>query len=287
MISQEVLRKIREIEIKARRLVSATFMGAASSAQKGTGFEFDQLREYQQGDDVRAIDWKSSARANKILIKQYIEERNRTIIIMLDVSGSMGFASQSLTKSDIAGQIAALLALVGDYGKDRVGLLIFSDQIHSFLPPKKGKTWVRQIIYEIFSQRPNHAHTNINAALAYINKYHYKNAHLFLISDFIDKDYDKNLGIAAAKHDLVAIRIVDPFERSFANAGILYVKDSETGFVGLLDSRNQQKLNGILDKHLQDQDAVFKKYGTDVLQIVPQENSLNQVVNFFAKKMRY
>lgn len=287
MISQEVLRKIREIEIKARRLVSATFMGAASSAQKGAGFEFDQLREYQQGDDVRAIDWKTSARANKILIKQYIEERNRTIIIMLDVSGSMGFTSQSITKTEIAGQIAALIALVGDYGKDRVGLLTFSDRVHTFLPPKKGKTWIRQIIYQIFSHKPQNASTNINAALGHINKYNYKNAHLFLISDFIDNNFDKNLGIAAVKHDLVAMRILDPYERELSNSGLFYAQDPETGCIGVVDSRKQHALNTLLARHFQDQDAIFKKYGTDVLQILPQENSLNQVVNFFAKKMRY
>ncbi|MFZ5954133.1 MAG: DUF58 domain-containing protein [Candidatus Dependentiae bacterium] len=287
MVSQEVLRKIKEIEIIARRLVSSKRIGSASSAQKGVGFEFDQLREYQPGDDVRAIDWNSSARSQKLLVKQYIEERNRTIFIVLDITASMAFSSQEKLKFDLASQIAALLALVGNYGKDKIGLILFGQVVETYRPAKMGRSWVWQIIHDIFSAAPSRTKTNISQALMYLNRIKEKNAIVFVISDFIDSSFQKSLKTAALKHEIVAICVMDQREFELPNCGIYHVLDVESGQVNLLDTRNSCHINSLLRARLKEQENFFQQGNTSMITVFPGEQALHQVANFFTRKMRY
>jgi len=287
MISKELLRTIKQIEIKTRRLVSGSFIGSASSAQKGAGFEFDQIREYQLGDDIRFIDWKSSARTNSLLVKQYVEERNRTIIIAIDISGSVFFGSRDASKWDMIAQIASLLALLGDYGKDQVGLLLFDNQVRTFLPPKRGRTCTLKLIQTIFSIKENSNPSSLATALSYLCKLPYKNAIVFMLSDFIDTGFDRNLAIASRKYELVALRFLDVREYFFNRIGFIMVRDIESGASGLVDTRKNSEFNHFLDARVQQQNVLFKKYGIDHMQVSTDRPMLQQVIQFFSRRMRY
>lgn len=286
MVSQEVLRKIKEIEIIARRLVSSKTIGAASSAQKGTGFEFDQLREYQPGDDVRSIDWNSSARTQKLLVKQYIEERNRTIYIVLDVSPSMVFASTEKQKNELAHQIAALIALIGNYGKDKVGLILFGQIVELHRPARTGRAHTWQLIHDIFTIRALGKETNIDMALHVLNQVKNKNIIVFLISDFIQAGFEQSLKIAAFKHEVVAIRVVDHHELELPDVGVFYAIDMEGGTKTVIDSR-LKKVNTLLKDRIGDQDHALKKSNARVVSVSPSPHALHHVAKFFTHIMKY
>lgn len=183
-LDKEILQKIKQIEIQTRRLLSGSQVGDYSSAQKGSGFEFDQIREYQVGDDVRFIDWNSSARSNKILVKQYIEERNRTIMLLVDHSESTFFGSSRFLKSQVIAQIASVLALVADYGKDHVGALLFTDEVTSVIPPKRGRQHVREIMGHVLST-PAAGKTSLTCVLKRLIELQKRDAVVFIISDFM------------------------------------------------------------------------------------------------------
>ena len=206
MIDKENLRKIRHIEIATRRLLSGSLVGDTRSRLKGTGFEFDQIREYQQGDDVRFIDWRASARMNKFLIKEYVEERNRTVVLAVDCSASQRFASGNKLKSEVISQVASVLALVANYGSDNVSLVLFSDKIECFIPAGRGRNHTRAIMEVIFGFQPTGKETAISCALEHVAKQNRKDGILFLISDFIDDhSFDKSLSIVSRMYDTVAI----------------------------------------------------------------------------------
>lgn len=286
MISSDVLKKIKHIEIYTKRLLSGALVGDSRSAIKGSGLEFDQIREYQFGDDVRFIDWHASSRMNKVLVKQYIEERNRTILLAVDVSASQQFSSTASTKHDICAEIASVLALVADYGKDHVGLLLFSDQIECFIPVGAGRNHIRLIMEKLFSFKPKHVKTNINKALEYVAKLNRKDSLLFLISDFIDYDFEKKLGIASNMYDTVAIRCTDQNEHALPNVGFLTVQDTETQEQHLLDTRNKG-LSYALGKRIDDQNRLFKKCGVDILDIMINKPFAGELIRFFRRRMRY
>jgi len=298
MLSQEILTKIKHIEIYTRRILNNTLSGDSRSAVKGTGFEFDQIREYQLGDDVRYIDWKSSTRMNTLLTKQYIEERSRTVILAVDCSGSTFFSSNEDLRFDTIARMASVLALVAEYGKDHVGLLMFSDTVELFIPPKRGRTHTRMIMEKLFSlaeggspTKPWRSRgTDLNAAFEYLARRNIGKALVFMISDFIaDRPFTKYMSIIAKKHDLVAIRCLDEREKKFPSVGFLPIQDSETGELSLIDTRGKHgtHLNMLLAARIDEQNNLFKQHGVDVLDVRIDQSFMGELVCFFRRRMMY
>lgn len=230
MDTTELIKKVRQIEIKSRGLSNNIFAGSYKTAFKGHGMSFAEVREYQYGDDVRDIDWNVTARQNKPHIKIFEEERELTIMLVIDVSGSREFGTRSLTKQEQITQIAATLAMSGIQNNDKIGVIFFSDKIERYIPPQKGKKHVLAIISEMLQFQPTGRGTDLNRAIQYVSNAQKKRCTAFIISDFIaDKPYKKSLQIANSKHDMVAIQVYDPREKSLPNVGFMKVRDAETG----------------------------------------------------------
>ena len=231
MDTKELLKKVRKIEIKTRRLSDHVFGGEYHSTFKGRGMTFSEVRQYQFGDDVRAIDWNVTARYNEPFVKVFEEERELTLMLVVDVSGSEAFGTKTQFKRETLTEIAATLAFSALQNNDKVGLLLFSDQVELFIPPKKGRSHILRIIRELLEFRPLSFKTNISNALEFLSGILKKKAIVFMLSDFMDKDYEKTLRIASKKHDFTGIRVYDPIEKRLPNLGIIPIKDSETGIV--------------------------------------------------------
>lgn len=289
MLSPEILKKIKHLEISTRRLLSSCMVGDTRSALKGSGFEFDQIREYQVGDDIRFIDRNSSARMNKLLIKQYMEERSRTIIIVVDGSYSNLFSSSDQLRSDIIAQIASVLTIVANYGNDSVGLLIFSDKVDCYIPPSKGSNHVHAIMEHLFSYQPHQGKTSIQAALEKLAGLKNRNAMVFLISDFIDAGYEKKLRLIAKKYDVVALRCIDQFEQALPDLGFITIEDAETGELCTLDARGKgtRKASQFLSARLNDQKKMFKNSCTDSMDIYLHKPFIADLIRFFRHRMMY
>jgi uncharacterized protein (DUF58 family) len=228
MDTKELLKKVRKIEIKTRRLSDHVFGGEYHSTFKGRGMTFSEVRQYQFGDDVRAIDWNVTARYNEPFVKVFEEERELTLMLMVDVSGSEFFGTTQQFKRDILTEIAATLSFSALQNNDKVGLLLFSDQVELFIPPKKGRSHILRIIRELLEFEPKSKATDISSALAFLSGVLKKKAILFILSDFMDEGYEKTLRIAARKHDLTGIRVYDKLEEEMPNLGIVPMVDSET-----------------------------------------------------------
>ena len=228
MDTKELLKKVRKIEIKTRRLSDHVFGGEYHSTFKGRGMTFSEVRQYQFGDDVRAIDWNVTARYNEPFVKVFEEERELTLMLVVDVSGSEFFGTTQQFKRDVLTEIAATLSFSALQNNDKVGLLLFSDQVELFIPPKKGRSHILRIIRELLEFEPKSKATDISNALAFLSGILKKKAIVFLLSDFMDQGYDKTLRIAAKKHDLTGIRVYDKLEVELPNLGIVPMTDSET-----------------------------------------------------------
>ncbi|MFC1842478.1 DUF58 domain-containing protein [Candidatus Dependentiae bacterium] len=289
MLSKEVIKKIRHIEITTKRLLSGSYVGDYSSAKKGTGFEFDQIRDYQMGDDVRFIDWKASARSNKLLVKQYIEERNRAVILVVDFSASIFYTSSQKLKFDVLSEIAAVLALVADYGKDLASLLLFTDKVEVFIPPARGRKHIHKIMEQLFSFKPKGKKTDINCALDRLAKLRRKDSIVFLLSDFVDSLSEKKLYVVSKMYDLVAIRCLDKNERRLPNVGFINIEDIESGEHVLLDTRGRgsKKINKFLFDRLHGQEYMFKRFGVDYVDVYPSESFISDIILFFRRRMMY
>lgn len=289
VISDEVKRNIRQIEIYTRRLLTGSLVGDTRSAIKGTGYEFDQIREYSLGDDIRFIDWNASARMNTLLIKQYVEERSRTVFLAVDISKSEFFGSSAETKRDRAAQLASVLALVASYGNDRVGLLLFSDEVESFLPPGRGKFHIQNIMETLFTYEPKKERTSISAALAHLARLKVRDGVVFLVSDFIDSDFGTYLPLVSRKYDLIAVRSLDKLETHLPSVGFLTIEDIETGAEIEVDMRANGAgvIAQFLESRVLEQDKLFKKYGIDLLEIADNRPFIADVVRFFRRRMRY
>ncbi|MBD3723363.1 MAG: DUF58 domain-containing protein [Flavobacteriaceae bacterium] len=229
MDTKEILKKVRKIEIKTRRLSDHIFSGEYHTSFKGRGMTFSEVRQYQYGDDVRAIDWNVTARYNEPYIKVFEEERELTMMLMVDCSGSESFGTQNQLKSEVITEIAATLAFSSTQNNDKVGLILFSDEIELFIPPKKGKPHVLRIIRELIEFQPKSKKTDIAQALKFLSSVMKKKAIVFMISDFMSKDYEHTLKIASKKHDLTGIRVYDAREESLPNLGLVNMLDAETG----------------------------------------------------------
>ncbi len=289
MIPKELIQKIRHIEIRTGRLVNDILAGEYHSVFKGRGMEFDEVREYSAGDDIRTIDWNVTARAGKLYVKRYVEERELTVVLLVDASSSGRFGTSAQMKSETAAEISALLAFSAIKNNDRVGLIIFTDKIEKFVPPKKGKKHVLRIIREILYFEPEKRGTNIENALEYLNKVINRKSVVFLISDFQSKGYDTALRIANKRHDVVAINIRDPREIDLPPVGIIEFEDAETGETIIIDTYDGEVRE--IFKNLSSNEASeikqsFRKYGIDCVDVLTDGQYVIPLVRFFKARSK-
>jgi uncharacterized protein (DUF58 family) len=225
----EILKKIRRIELRTRRLVNAGFAGAYQSVFKGRGMNFEEVREYTPGDEIRSIDWNVTARMNTPYVKKFTEEREMTVMLLVDVSASGNYGSVENSKRELAAEVASILAFSAIQNNDKVGLILFSDEVELVIPPKKGRLHTLRLIREMLYFQPRRSGTNLAAALDYLNKIATRRAVVFVISDFLSADFTKPLTVAAKRHDLVAMPVIDPGEEELPSIGIVTLQDAETG----------------------------------------------------------
>lgn len=266
MLPKEIAHKIRRIQITTNRLVNESLAGEYHSVFKGRGMEFDEVREYQHGDDVRAIDWNVTSRTGHPFIKRYVEERELTVMLLIDASASGNFGSAGKLKSEIAAEISALLAFSAIKNNDRVGAILFTDRVEKFIPPRRGSTHVLRVIREVLFHKPQHRGTRIEKALEHLNLVVSKRAVVFLISDLLDQQFEQSLKAANRKHDIVILQITDVREKELPRVGILELRDAETGEIIRIDTslpsiretfrenwtRNQARLIKLFNSHRMD-----------------------------------
>jgi uncharacterized protein (DUF58 family) len=236
MLPRDIVRQIRRLHLRARRAVEDLLGGEYHSVFKGAGIAFEEVREYQPGDDVRAIDWNVTARMGHPFIKRFVEERELTVMLLVDASGSQTFGSRRQSKRDVAGELAAILAFSAIANNDKVGLLVFTDQVENYVPPRKGVRHVLRLIRDVLFFEPAHAGTRIGTALDYLNRVMRRRTIVFLLSDFLDTDFGKALKRTGRRHDLVLVNITDPREETLPNVGLLHVEEAETGQAALVDT---------------------------------------------------
>lgn len=284
METTELIKKVRKIEIRTKGLVNQIFSGEYHSVFKGRGMAFSEVREYQFGDDIRTIDWNVSARFNHPFVKVYEEERELTVMLLVDVSGSGEFGTVLRMKKDIAAELCAVLAFSALQNNDKVGVIFFSDIIEKFITPKKGRTHILRIVRELLDFKPIHRKTNITEGLRYLTSAIKKRSIAFLISDFLDKDYEDALKIAARKHDLIAIHLFDPREAELAPVGLMRVLDAETGealWVDTSDKRVTDNYNISWRRNQEERIRLFRRNGVDGIDIQIDQSYINPLVNFF------
>jgi len=239
-LTPELMRKIRGIHLRTSHLVDDLMAGEYVSAFKGRGMEFEEVREYQPGDDIRTIDWNVTARMGHPYVKTFREERELTVLILVDVSSSGQFGTHIRAKNEVAAELAAILAYTAIRNNDKVGLLLFTDQVEKYIPPKKGRGHVWRVIREVLEHRPVHRKTDLGAALEFLNKVNRRRAVCFVLSDFLDDGYQRPLRLTSRVHDVIAISIADPREQSLPPVGFIELEDAETGEVILVDTSDPQ-----------------------------------------------
>lgn len=299
MIPKELFEKVRRIEIATSRLVTDVFAGEYHSVFKGRGMEFDEVREYQIGDDIRSIDWNVTARTGTPYIKKYIEERELTVMILVDASRSCRFASVNNLKNKLAAEIAAVLAFSAIRNNDKVGLVIFTDRIEKFIPPRKGRSHVLRVIREVLYFEPQNQGTDLANALDYLNKVTSRKAVAFVISDFFDPDIRRNgfrewparkaMAIANKRHDLVAITLNDPLEEKLPDCGLIVVEDAETGRQTMIDSGDpvtRQHYSDEAVKRLKEREQLFGSLGMDHIDVSTAGSYPELFVKFFRQRRR-
>lgn len=283
MIPEEIRKKIRQIQIHTRRVVNASFSGQYESVFKGRGMQFDEVREYSPGDDIRTIDWNVTARTGKAHIKRFVEEREMTVILAVDLSASGDFGTVEKTKNELAAEFCAVLAFAAAKNNDKVGLLIFSDQVEMFIPPKKGSRHVLRLIRELLYFKKPRGKTNISIALDYLSKITRKKATIFLVSDFIDSGFKKPLSLLNKRHDVIAATVFDKAEKALPDIGLVEFQDAETGqFVFADTSRKflETYRNNNL-KRMEELKSIFSSTGVDLININTDEPYINNLIKFF------
>lgn len=285
--TQELLKKVRKIEIKSKGLSNQIFSGEYHSAFKGRGMAFSEVREYQLGDEIRSIDWNVTARFNSPFVKVFEEEREMTVMLLVDVSGSKNFGTRKQLKDDLVTELCAVLAFSAIQNNDKVGVIFFSDQVEKFIPPKKGKSHILMIIRELIDFEPEHNGTNIKEALRYFTLAIKKRCTAFIISDFIDDNYLDELKIANKKHDLVALQIYDERELEMPNVGMIQVQDAESGQVKWFDTSSERnrvayKTNG-LRKHGEILENM-RRSGVDHTKLVTHQSYIQPLMTLFKRR---
>jgi len=287
MEAADLLKKVRKIEIKTRGLTNQVFAGEYHSAFKGKGMTFSEVREYQYGDSIRNIDWNVTARFNKPFVKIFEEERELTVIILIDVSASKVFGTQMQYKRDLITELAAVLSFSAIQNNDKIGVILFSDVVEKFIPPKKGKKHILRIIRDLLEFEPQHKGTNIAGALQFFTNAIKKKSTAFLISDFIDTDYEKSLQIANNKHDIIAIKVYDERETNLPNVGLLKLIDAETGQCKWVDT-SSRKVRENYEKSWKKSEAylksIFAKYGVDNISVNTNEDYIKPLIGLFKRR---
>jgi len=287
METAELLRKVRKLEIKTKRLSRHLFTGEYHSAFKGRGMSFSEVRSYQFGDDVRHIDWNVSARAGQPFVKVFEEERELTVMLLVDMSASSSFGAVAQTKREFQIEIAALLAFAAIQNNDKAGVIFFTDEVELFIPPQKGRHHILRIIRELVNFEPRRKGTDIAAALEYFSHVIKKRAIGFLISDFAAPRYEHALRIAARRHELIGVQVGDPLERELPHAGLIHFTDPETGRTAWMDtsslSLRREYAAAAASRDLYFQDA-FKKSGADALRIGTDESYMHALMGFFHRR---
>ena len=287
METKELLKKVRKIEIKTRRLSNNIFGGEYHSAFKGRGMTFSEVRSYQFGDDVRTIDWNVTARYNEPFVKVFEEERELTLMLIVDVSSSALFGTDSALKKNILTEISATLAFSALQNNDKVGLILFSDQIELYIPPSKGKTHVLRIIRELIEFKPHSKKTDINSALEFLNKVMKKKSIAFLLSDFISSDYEKSLKIVSKKHDLTGIKVYDKLEEFIPNLGLVQMFDQELGEIKLIDtssSKIRKNYKNQMFMNFKKFNDVFTRNGAGTISCRTDESYIKKLLNYFKNR---
>ncbi|HRZ86981.1 MAG TPA: DUF58 domain-containing protein [bacterium] len=289
MIPKEILKKVRHIEIRTSRIVNDIFAGEYESVFKGRGMEFDAVREYQPGDEVRSIDWNVTARMGHPYVKRFVEERELTVMLVVDMSSSGKFGSVKWTKRDMAAELCAVLAFAAIKNNDKVGLIAFTDRIEKFIPPKKGSKHVLRVIRELLYLKPEGRRTDIACALEYLNKVSTRRTVTFLASDFMASGYEKALSIAHRRHDVVALRIADPRESDLPPVGFIELEDEETGDVILIDTGDAAVRAGFSSVTRQDKERredFFKSIGLDFVTLQTDKPYIEPLMRFFRMRER-
>ena len=287
MDTKELLKKVRKIEIKTKRLSDHIFGGEYQSTFKGRGMAFSEVRQYQFGDDVRAIDWNVTARYNDTFIKVFEEEIELTMMLIIDISGSNFFGSDSLFKNEYVTELAATLAFSATKNNDKVGLILFTDEIELYIPPKKGRFHILRIIRELLEFKSKSKKTDINRALEFFSGVLKKKAIAFLMSDFISSDYEKTLRIAAKKHDLTGIRVFDRREEQIPNIGLVPMLDSESGEVNWINtqiSKVRKSYSLYYQEYVSLFDELFKKNGAGALNCRLDESYVKKLLSYFKSR---
>ena len=287
MDTKELLKKVRKIEIKTKRLSNHIFSGEYHSSFKGRGMTFSEVRQYQYGDDIRNIDWNVTARYNEAHVKVFEEERELTMVLMVDISGSEGFGSKSQFKKDIVTEIAATMAFSATQNNDKIGLILFSDTIELYIPPKKGRSHVLRIIRELIEFEPKSNKTDIAQALKFLSGTQKKKAIIFMISDFMSENYEHTLKIASKKHDITGIRVYDIREEKIPNLGMVTMLDAESGKIQLVDTGSKKvRLN--YEKHYQERldyfKDVFRKSGAGIVNTRVDESYVTKLLGYFKSR---
>ena len=287
METSELLKKVRKIEIKTRGLSKQVFSGEYHSAFKGRGMAFSEVRNYIPGDEIRTIDWNVTARFNEPYVKVFEEERELTVMLLIDISGSESFGTDRVSKREFIAEIGAVLAFSATQNNDKIGAILFTDKIELYIPPKKGRKHILRIIRELIEFKPSSTKTNISEVLQNFNNLIKKRSIAFLISDFINKDYEDALKITSKKHDLIALRVVDRRERILTDVGLSLFKDSETGKEIWINTSNkrvreQYYQNALAIEHNTSQ--IFKRAKVDHTNLNIQNGYIKPLMNLFKKR---
>ncbi|MDH4155905.1 MAG: DUF58 domain-containing protein [candidate division Zixibacteria bacterium] len=289
MIPKELLKKIRRIEISTKKLVNDLFSGEYHSTFKGQGMEFEEVRQYVPGDDIRLIDWNVTARTGYPHVKIFKEERELSVVLLVDASSSGRFGTRERFKSETAAELCALLAFSAIKNNDKVGLIIFTDVIEKFIPPQKGRGHVLRLIREILYFQPRAVGTDISGALEYLSRVIKRKSVVFLVSDFMSEDFHKPLQIANNKHDIIAVKVSDPRESKFDNVGLIELEDAETGEVFVIDTSSKafrREFAARADEDAQNLKRGFQLIDVDFINIRTDQSYIVPLINFFRMRER-
>lgn len=292
MLPKEIIRKVRRIEIRTKRLVNNVFSGEYHSIFKGRGMEFEEVREYQPGDDVRVIDWNVTARYGFPFVKKFKEERELTVMLLVDASSSGEFGTAERMKGEIAAELCSVLAFSAIKNNDRVGMIIFTDRVEKYIPPKKGISHVLRLIREVLYFQPQHKRTDINCALEFLGRVIKRRCVVFLVSDFLSSGFEKMLSIANKKHDFIAIKIADPREIELPDVGFIELEDTETDEQIIVDTKNSEVRKSFQEYTLKEKvklDRGFRSMDLDHIYISTDRSYVEPLMAFFrvrAKRFR-
>jgi len=289
MIPEDLIKRIRQIQIYTSRAVNASFAGQYESVFKGRGMQFDEVREYMPGDDIRSIDWNVTARTGKPFIKRFVEEREMTVLFAVDLSASGEFGTVSKMKNELAAEFCAVLAFAAARNNDKVGLLIFTDRIELFIPPKKGSRHILRLIRELLAFKMCKRRTNIALARDYLAKVARKRATLFLVSDFIETDFKKPLSLLNKRHDVICVPVRDRVEITMPALGLIEVEDAETGEILLVDTSSRQfrqQYGGHSSERFNDLQNLFRAGNVDFIPISTDKAYINDLIQFFHMRHR-